>query len=60
MFLNRATGCGSRGQSLRLRVDGSLAVNLRLAVCVCVCGRGVLVCGVDFLLNRFLPIFVMC
>lgn len=22
MFLNRATGCGSRGQSLRLRVDG--------------------------------------
>lgn len=22
MFLNRATGCGSRGQPLRLRVDG--------------------------------------
>lgn len=22
MLLNRATGCGSRGQSLRLRVDG--------------------------------------
>lgn len=33
MFLNRATGCGSRGQALRLRVDGSLAINLRLAVC---------------------------
>lgn len=33
MFLSRATGCGSRGQTLRLRADGSLAVNLRLAVC---------------------------
>lgn len=33
VFLNRATGCGSRGQTLRLSVDGSIAINLRLAVC---------------------------
>lgn len=33
MFLNRATSCGSRGQTLRSSVDGSLAINLRLAVC---------------------------
>lgn len=52
MFLNRATDCRSGGQTLRLRADGSLAVNLRLAVC-----RGFLPVLLFFFLTDF---FLIC